>query len=189
MGLFDKSKPETPAAPKTNGTPAPDTQAPDRMAEIRNLSGFNSLDDVARTAEDMVRDSAKRSADKRNNRLSPKQKEEAEAAAKAAKRQQALETLGKFFCRELTVIPYDAWSKFYSDPALRLSPEEAQKLTEATFLVVQGFDIDFSSPWIGLLGLVLMHSAAIGHRIQHLAAMGVYDDDKKKKDEQKEKVQ
>src|SRR5215831_3713128 len=133
MGLFDKSKPETPAAPKTNGgTAAPDTQAPDRMKEIRNLAGFNSLDDVAATAEDMVRDSAKRSAEKRSSRITPKQKEEAEAAAKAAKRQQALETLGKFFCRELTVIPYDAWSKFYSDPVLRLTPEEAQKLTEAT---------------------------------------------------------
>lgn len=184
MALFEKkTKPIEPV----NGAEAPDTQAPDRMKEIRNISGFSSLDDVAATAEDLVRDSARKSADRK--RISPKQREEMEAAEKAAKRQLALQTLGRFLCRELTVMPYEAWSHFFSDPALRLSPAEAEKLTEAAFLTVQGFDIDFSSPWVGLTGLVLMHGVAVGNRVRHQMEVGAYDDDNKKEKTAEEKVQ
>ena len=180
MALWDKDKKEKAPGEKHNGADAPDNQAPDRMKEIRNLSGFSSLDDVAETARDIVNESARKQGERK--KFTPRQKEELEAAAKEAKRKLALETLGRFFCRELTVIPYDMWAKFYNDPVLRLTPEEATKLTEATFLVVQGFDIDFSSPWIGLLGLVLMHAAAIGHRIQHQITIGIWEtEDGKKK--------
>lgn len=192
MGLFDSkdkgnSKPIAPdvAAP---GAGKDDTQQPDRMKEIRGLSGFNSLDDVAATAQDIINESARKSADRK--RVTPKQKEEMEAQLKAQKRALALQTLGKFFCKELTTIPYDLWAKFYNDPALKLSVVEAERLTEATFLVVQGFDIDFSSPWIGLTGLLLMHGAIIGQRMQHLVETGAMGEDKEeKKETQPEKLQ
>lgn len=186
MGLFDKAKEKE----KTNSGTTPEAagaQQPDRMNEIRNISGFNSLDDVAATAQDIINESARKSADKK--RISPKMKEEAEAQAKAVKRALALQTLGKFFCKELTTIPYDLWAKFYDDPVLKLSTEEATRLTEATFLVVQGFDVDFSSPWIGLLGLGLMHSAIIGQRMKHLVDTGVIGEDKKKEEKKPEQVQ
>src|ERR1043166_5983981 len=129
MGLFGKDEKDKPEQKTNGGAATPDAQAPDRMKEIRNLSGFNSLDDVANTAEDLIRDSAKKRES--GKRISPKMKEEMEAAAKEAKRKLALETLGRFFCRELSVLPYATWSRIYSDPALMLSPEEANKVTEA----------------------------------------------------------
>lgn len=177
--LFDRKpkpnaetdKPEKPeSAPEIN-----------RAEQIRNLSGFNSLDDVAATAEKMVSDSAKGRAAK--SRLSPRQKEEAEEAAKAQRRTMALQTLGRFLCRELTVMPYEAWSAFFHDPSLRLSEDEAVKLTEAAFLTVQGFDIDFSSPWVGLTGLFLMHGVAIGGRVKRQIESGAYEKDTEQKTE------
>lgn len=181
--LFER-KPKTQDAPeaKPNGSPEPD--APNRAEQIRNLSGFTSLDDVAEQAERMVADSAKGRAAK--SRMTPRQKEEAEEAAKIARRQQALQTLGRFLCRELTVMPYEAWSAFFHDPSLRLSQDEAIKLTEAAFLTVQGFDIDFSSPWVGLTGLLLMHGVAIGGRVKRQIESGAYEKDEKEKKEEAE---
>lgn len=187
MGLFDKDKSKQ---QQPQPQPAPTgTQETDKIEEIRKISGFNSLDEVAQTAQDVIRDSAKRSADKK--RISPKQKEEMEALAKAEQRKRALETLGRFLCREVSVVPYDVWSRFYNDPSLRLSEAEAEKLTEATFLVVQGFDVDFSSPWIGLAGLTLLHGAMIGTRIKQQMESGAIGGDKEIREakEEIEKIQ
>jgi len=147
---------------KSNESPKTDTQ----QERIKNLSGFASLDDVAKKAEEITFSAPvtrKRAQTKRDI-------ENQQQLEKEAKIKQAMETLGRFYSKELTAIPYDIWAYVWDDPELKLSEEEHTKLTEALFLTIQGFNLDLSSPWKALLGFSLFNVSFIGKRVKKIQA-------------------
>lgn len=175
MGLFGEKKNP---APPTEEIAQPKNQ-PNAAPEITGMSGFASISEVKKAAE---KDSAPelQFAETRPARRSKQSQEAARLAKEAEEKQRrkeiAMQRTGRHLMSKLAAVPYDFWAKFAHDDALKLTPQEHKELTEDYILLVQGFDVDFSSPWFMIFGLAASHAVLVQSRLEHLSSKAKTDD-------------
>lgn len=62
--------------------------------------------------------------------------------------------IGRILVRRLGTMPYTTWAALMNDKRFALQPDEQKELTEMYLEIVQGMDVDFSSPkWAFLAAL------------------------------------
>lgn len=147
-----------------------------RQSELRGISGFASIGDVKAAAPSSTVGETVNATGKTSGRASPassriasvgrKTTADVEADRKAAKRQLALETAGRAILKKAAKLPYETWAILASDSDMELTPEQARDLADTYFEIAQGFDIDFSNPYILLFGMAGMHVDLVATRIK-----------------------
>lgn len=185
MALFDRKRSDE--NPKGKATEGNAVEPEKRQKELRSLSGFGSIDDVAKSAPSSTGGeptTRTRTTGTAGRTTTPRQSAaELEAAKKAERRAIALEGAGKAILKKAASLPYETWAALAADPELKLSELERKELADTYYEIAQGFDIDFSNPWILLVGMAGMHVDLVATRIKHLN-----DVEKAKKDAEKAKA-
>lgn len=146
-----------------------------KQEEVRKTSGFDSIGAVAAAAPSSYAESSgqvsspssSQSYRKTSSATSTKAAKEAAAAAeKEAKRQKAIETFGKRYCKMAAEMPYDVWARIMGYDFLKLTEEQAQSLAEEYYEFIEIIKPDFTSPWTMLAALGIHNAILVGERVK-----------------------
>lgn len=159
-----------------------------KQEEVRKMSGFSGISDVAKAAPSSYSETAPsqtrvRSAAPASAKQAKLSKADAAAAAKEERKRKALETVGKRYCKLIAEIPYDMWAKFAEDKMLALNEAEAKELADSYYELAQAIEPDFSNPWIIGFGICIQNGMLITSRYKYLSDLE--EEAKKDKDESK----
>lgn len=171
MGMFSFNDKKQDARGETKEKETATTTDDERQAQVRAMSGFNSIEEVANSAKDFSRTavaSAREPRKEKSQRVTASQKEQIEAEAKRLKVEKAMEVVGKRIAQTLAKAPFDFWAYAASDPDMHLSPDEQKEFIENITLFFQSVDIDFSKPWMAAAGVVFYATYLVWIRVDIL---------------------
>jgi len=146
-------------------------QTTTKQEEVRKVSGYKSIGDVANAAPSSYGDvktspaAARRIAAAATKRET---KEEIAAREKEERKQKAIATIGARYCKLLATTPYSMWAKFARDQFFELTPEEAKELSDAYFELAQALQPDLTSPWVIGFGIMVQNGMLIAPRLRYM---------------------
>lgn len=161
--------------PEKKRTAPPIASETDQGTEVRKMSGYSSITEVAASAPESEDIPITRPAPRgRQSRASSARIPQApppptaEQIAKEKAKAEAMAVVGRDIMAQIAEVPYDAWALVFADPELKLKPEESKKLADAYYLLAQAWNPDFSKP-IWLLAAISFHNIAlVGKRLKYL---------------------
>jgi len=108
-------------------------------------------------ARNVLDDTAPPQTNKKTTQKTTKQKRDASA-------------IGRIVIRKLARLPYRTWAAWMKDPRFDLTAEDQKELTDAYMEIVQGLDVDFSSPKWAFIAVLSVNADLVTAR---LAYMGI----------------
>lgn len=175
MGFFDLGSKEDeiaePSSKKNKTVEAEEKPANVKQTEVRKMSGYSDIRDVARDAPENFTDTprGKQTSSKRISASERKAiEEERERAEKKERQKRALQTFGRRLCKTAAELPFDMWSQFAGYEFLKLSPEESLQITEMYFEYLEAIEPDLTNPWVILGTAVFVQAVFAGQRLKKL---------------------
>jgi uncharacterized protein with GYD domain len=139
-------------------------KAPDTASETKKMTGFAGIDDVAAAAPEKA-SNAGIASPSRSAATSPRQRKATQEQQKEEERQKAVEEalskVGVEMMKELAMLPYEAWAFFFSDPALRLTPQESEQLANTYYLIAKALKPEQITSLKVLLALAALQNVRI----------------------------
>lgn len=145
-----------------NVVPQKPESAPDTASETKKMTGFADIAQVAASAPATPTGGDIASPRSTSSTASPRAKRQTEAQKKEeeknARVEEALSKVGTSMMKELAVLPYEAWAVFFSDPALRLTEEEAKTLADTYYTIAKALKPEQLTSWKVLLALAVLQN-------------------------------
>lgn len=145
------------------------------LNQAKEILGSSSLEELAGKAPvtddagDTGLQTSKPDGDQQKRGRPKKTADEIEAQNR---RKLAMEKIGGVICRKTASLPYTFWAKMAAQDALRLSTEEQKELSDAYLTIAQGYNADFSSPFMGILAALAINAEFVAKRLDlDLSAM------------------
>jgi hypothetical protein len=154
-----------------------DDSAQIKQDQIKKMSGFSSIKDVASAAPSRLgeRETLDSPAVTRRlsspRKLSKAEQEAQEKEEKLERKRRALKTVGRRYAKWLAENPYKMWAAFADDDDLKLNPEESAELTEAYFELAEALEPDLTSPWVIGVGILAMNTSLVTTRLKHIRSL------------------
>ena len=136
-------------------------EAPNTSSETKKMTGFSDIGTVAAAAPsgDVATPKAIRTPGVSTKARQTEEQKKADEKAKLV--EEALSKVGVEMMKELAELPYEAWAVFWSDPLLKLTPEESAKLSNTYFLILKAIKPEQVTDWRILLLLVGLQNTRI----------------------------
>lgn len=178
MPLFDDNDFAMPTAERPVARKDAGEKAEAKAENIRGMSGYSSIDDVARNAPTFETETQQAGTPAMSGARKPTRKQVSDQLAEQERRrkideerrQKAMQVVGERLMVGLANAPYEVWAMLAADPMLRLNPDEQKELADAYMILAQAYEPDFSKPIYLIPTIMLMHARIGLTRTAYLAA-------------------